>query len=560
MVDASRIGARAAESTTALNPLLGGINRRELYGAVALMLRQTVTSPMATGKFMVGMTKDTVDIARGKSSYAPAPKDRRFHDAAWHFNPFYKASMQYWMAMQSGLDKWVDDLQLSELEHARAKFVMSMITDALAPTNRLTGNPAALKKIVDTGGVSLVQGLRNAYTDLTKNGGMPSQVDKRPFKVGENVATTPGQVVWKNELLELIQYEPTTEEVHKTPFLIIPPQINKFYANDLSPDKSIVQHLLRNNIQTFCVSWRNPTRKHRDWGLETYVDSLIEAADVIAKITRSKKLNISGACSGGITTATFASALAAREDDRINALTFMVCVLDPQRDDSELGEIVSERSLEIARKMSKRSGVLKGDSLARMFAWMRPNDLVWSYVVNNYLLGQDPPPFDVLFWNNDTTNLPARLHSDYLDFALKQPFSNPGTTDMAGHVIDMGKVTQDAFIVAGVTDHITPWKACYRTTQILGSENVEFVLSNRGHIQSLLNPPGHPKSKYYTNSAVAETPDQWLETAEEHGGSWWDMWAEWLKERSGDLKTSPKSLGSKAYPPLVPAPGAYVHE
>ena len=558
--DPEEIARQAAESTNALNPLLGGLNRKELLGAVALMLRQSMTSPVATGKLMAGMTKDTVEILRGKSEYAPARKDRRFQDAAWHFNPFYKANMQYWMAMQKGLTNWVDELNMGELEHARAKFVMGMIVDALAPTNRLTGNPAAIKKIVDTGGVSLVQGLRNAYNDLTKNGGMPSQVDKRPFKVGENLATTPGQVIWRNEMVELIQYENTEAEVHKTPFMVIPPQINKFYANDLSPDKSIVQYLLKNQIQPFMISWRNPTKKHRDWGMTEYVDSLLEASDVIMKVTRSKKINISGACSGGITTATFASALAAADDDRVNSLTLMVCVLDPQRDDSEIGEIASERSLEIARSISKRQGVLKGDSLARMFAWMRPNDLVWSYVVNNYLLGQDPPPFDVLYWNNDTTNLPAQLHSDYLDLAITQPFANPGEVEIANHKLDMRKLDQDTFVVAGVTDHITPWKACYRSTQILANSDVKFILSNSGHIQSLLNPPGNPKSKFYTNDTIAPTADEWLADAEEHRGSWWELWAEWLKERSGELKAAPKSLGSKAFPRLVPAPGTYVHE
>lgn len=364
--NSDQIAGQAAETTNALNPLLGGFNRQEMIGAVALMLRQGMTSPMATGKFMTELTKDTVDIVRGKSNYQPDPKDRRFQDPAWVFNPFYKANMQYWMAMQKGLTNWVDEIKLGELEHARAKFVMGMIVDAMAPTNRLTGNPTAIKKVVDTGGVSLLQGLRNAYNDVMKNGGMPSQVDKRPFKVGENIATTPGQVIWRNELLELIQYECTEEQVHKIPFLIIPPQINKYYANDLTADKSIIQFLQRTGIQPFTISWRNPTKKHRHWGMTEYVGSLIDATEVMQKVTKSKKINISGACSGGITTAIFASALAARDDDRVNSLTVMVCVLDPQRDDSEIGEMVSERSLEIARSVSKREGILKGDSLARM--------------------------------------------------------------------------------------------------------------------------------------------------------------------------------------------------
>ncbi|MEO0722266.1 MAG: alpha/beta fold hydrolase, partial [Pseudomonadota bacterium] len=367
-----------------------------------------------------------------------------------------------------------------------------------------------------------------------------------------------GEVVWKNDILELIQYQPLTEKVHRVPMLIIPPQINKFYASDLTPMTSIIQFLLAMEMQPFIISWRNPTKKHAHWGLQDYVDSLIQATEVIKKITGSAKINVDGACSGGITTATFASTLAAAGDNRINTITFKVCVLNPRPDDSDLGQIVSENSLEIARKISKRQGILKGDDLARMFAWMRPNDLVWNYVVNNYLMGEDPPPYDVLYWNNDTTNLPAALHSDYMDFALHQPFDKPGEVEIAGHQADLTKVNCDAFVVAGLTDHITPWKACYRTTQLLGSENVEFVLSSSGHLQALINPPGNPKAKYYRNASIPDTSEKWIEGAELTPGSWWPAWAEWLKARSGAMKRAPKACGSAAFPPLYPAPGRYV--
>ena len=554
------IAAKAAETTTALNPLMGGINREELLGAVAMMLRQTTTNPKATAKFAGRMTKENIEILLGKSDRAPDPKDRRFKDPAWAHNPFYKRGLQTYLAMQDNLDEWVGDLAMGEIEHARAQFVLGMITDALAPTNSFIGNPAARKRAIESGGLSLVKGLKNAYTDLTKNGGMPSQVDSRPFEVGKNLATTPGQVVWRNEIIELIQYAPMTDKVHRIPYLIIPPQINKFYANDLTPMTSIVQFLLAHNQQTFVISWRNPTKEHAHWGLTEYVDALIQATDVMRHITGSAKVNVSGACSGGITTATLASLLASADDKRINSISMFVCVLDPQKDDSDLGQIVSERSLEIARRYSRRKGILEGESLARMFAWMRPNDLVWNYVVNNYLLGQDPPPYDVLFWNNDTTNLPAQLHSDYLDMGLTQPFSNPGKVEIAGHIADLTAVTADTFIVAGVTDHITPWKACYRTTKLLGSDNIEFTLSNSGHLQSLLNPPMNPKAQYFKNPDLSGTPEEWAEGAEEVKGSWWPRWAEWLGERSGALKAAPKTLGSDAFPPLCPSPGTYVHE
>lgn len=551
---------KAAKAFADMNPLMPGSNPQEMVGAVAAMLRTTMNNPVTTAKAASRIASDSAKIMMGRSDRAADARDRRFKDAAWSENPVYKRGMQAYLSTQEHLNDWVANLSMTELEHARAKFMTSMITDAMAPTNTLLGNPAASKKVLETGGMSLLKGLKNAYTDLTKNGGLPSQVDKRPFKVGENLATSRGKVIWKNEMLELIQYEPVTEKVHPVPVLIVPPQINKFYAMDLSPAISMVQFLLAQQMQTFVVSWRNPQKEHAHWGMTDYIDSLIQASEVIRKVTRSRKVNIAGACSGGITAATLASLFAAAGEDRINSLTFMVCVLNPQRDDSELGQIVSDESLEVARKYSRRKGILKGDDLARMFAWMRPNDLVWNYVVNNYLMGEDPPPFDILYWNNDSTNLPAQLHSDYLDMGLNQPFDHPGEFEVAGHPVDLSKVTADAFVVAGLTDHITPWKACYRTTQLLGSDNVEFVLSSSGHIQSLLNPPGNPKAKMFRNPEIAEDADAWVAQAKEEVGSWWPVWGQWLKDRSGKLKAAPGACGNEAFPALYDAPGRYVFD
>lgn len=552
--------ANAADNVVALNPIVG-LAREDLVSAVAVMLRETAGKPVTAVKHMREFGDELVKIVRDQSDLAPDPKDRRFQDPTWRTNRFYKAGMQYYLAVQKGVGAWMKDLKLDELERARANFVVQMLLDSLSPTNTLIGNPTAVKRAFETGGGSLMRGLKNAYADITENEGLVSQVDKRPFKIGQNVATSKGAVVFKTEMMELIQYAPTTEQVHKIPLLIIPPQINKFYVNDLTPEKSIVKYLCDAGVQTFVVSWRNPLPEHRDWGLAEYVDSLIQAMDVIQEITKSKKINVSGACSGGITTATLLSKLASRDDARVNAFVLMVCVLDPQADDTEAGALVSKHGIEMARRRSAKKGVLDGTSLARTFAWLRPNDLVWNYVVNNYLLGEDPPPFDVLFWNNDTTNLPAQLHSDYLRVYELQPFADRGTAELAGHVVDLSRVTQDCFIVAGVTDHITPWKACYRTTQMLGSQNIEFVLSHSGHIQALLNPPGNPKAKYYRNAnKPPANVDAWMMGASEHQGSWWPHWKEWLVARSGEQKKAPAKLGSKQYPPGEPAPGAYAFE
>ncbi len=551
------LGDEAAQNTVALTAMMG-LAREDLMGAVALMMREVTAKPATTTKHLKALGDDVVKILKNESDLAPDAKDKRFQDITFKYNPIYRMGMQYYLAVQKNVGTWLADLELDEMEKARANFVSQMIIDSISPTNTLVGNPAAIKRAYESGGMSLIKGLQNAYRDLTENGGQVSQVDKRPFKVGENLATSKGAVVYKTEMMELIQYSPTTEQVHAIPFLIIPPQINKAYVNDLSPDKSIVRFLCSLGLTTFLVSWRNPRVEHRDWGLAAYVDELIKASDVIMEITKSKKLNVSGACSGGITTATFLSKLAAIGDTRVNAVSLMVNVLDPQKDDSEVGALVSEHGIELARQRSAKKGILEGDSLGRMFAWMRPNDLIWNYVINNYLMGQDPPPFDVLFWNNDTTNLPAKLHSDYLDMYPKQPFARPGEVEFAGHVVDLTKVKNDLIVIAGVTDHITPWKACYRTTQLIGSENIEFILSHSGHIQALLNPPGNPKSKYYRNEGKPpRTTDEWMAGATEVPGSWWPFWGEWLKARSGAMKAAPAEVGNKNHPAGDAAPGRY---
>jgi polyhydroxyalkanoate synthase subunit PhaC len=546
------------EAGVALNPLVG-LAREDLVGAVSVMLRETATKPGRTMKHMRMFADDVVKIVSNKSELAASPKDKRFMDAAWNANPFYRAGMQYYLAVQKGVNRWVEDLDLDELERARASFVSGMIIDSIAPTNTLLGNPSALKKAMETGGGSLIRGLKNAYNDMVHNDMMVSQVDSRPFKLGENIATSKGAVIYRTEIMELIQYSATTDDVHETPLLIIPPQINKSYINDLSPEKSIVKYECDNGIQPFLISWRNPTVEHREWGLDDYVDAIVEAIGVTCEVTGAKSVNLAGACSGGITTATLLSKLAAEKDKRVNAVTLMVTVLAPEKTDSEVGALVSDHGIALARERSAKKGILEGASLARMFAWLRPNDLIWNYVINNYLHGEDPPAFDILHWNNDATNLTAALHSDYLRVYEEQPFTNPGKSTMSGHQVNLTKVTNDMFILAGVTDHITPWMACYRTTQLFGSKNIEFVLSQSGHIQAILNPPGNPKAKFFRSAKPPpKTPDAWMKQADEHAGSWWPFWINWLKERSGKTKKAAKALGSKKHPAGDPAPGRYV--
>ena len=557
----------AAQSTTALGPLMG-LAREDFIGAIGLLLRETASDPARTMRHAQAFSEDVVKIMMGQSELSPDPKDKRFMDPAWRFNPFFKAGAQYYLAVQKGMKSWIDELELDALERDRANFISAIIIDALAPTNSLIGNPTAQKRIVDSGGLSLLKGLKNAYNDMVYNDGMVSQVDKKPFTLGENVATSKGNVVYRDEIMELIQYAPTTDEVYAIPQLTIPPQINKMYINDLSPEKSVVKWQVDNGIQTFVISWRNPQKEHGAWAMADYIAACTRALDVVCEITGSKKVNVSGGCSGGQTLAMLVSKLQASGDDRIGSVTLMVCVLHPKQTDIEAGSLMSDNGLALAKQRAARKGVIKGSDLSRGFAWLRPNDLIWNYVINNYLMGEDPPAFDVLFWNADATNLSASLMGDFLHIYETLAFTRKGEVEMVGHKIDLSKVTNDLFILGGVTDHITPWRACYRSTQLFGSKNIDFILSQSGHMQAILNPPTNPKAKYFkmkgnTPTKAGKTPadvDDWLAKAEEVKGSWWPYWMEWVQARSGDKVPAPAATGSKKHPALEPAPGLYVLE
>ncbi|WP_379550753.1 PHA/PHB synthase family protein [Qipengyuania sp. DGS5-3] len=550
----------AAQSTSALGPLVG-LTREDIFGAVAVLLRETASDPQRLMRHSKAMGDDMIKIMTGKSELAPEPKDRRFKDHAWQYNPFMRAGMQYYLAVQKGMANWLEELELDELERDRARFISNIIIDSVAPTNTLIGNPTAQKMAIDSGGLSLIKGLKNAYDDMVHNKGMVSQVDKKPFKLGENIAISKGSVVLRTEMMELVHYAPTTDEVYEIPQLTIPPQINKMYINDLSPEKSVVKYQVDNGIQTFVISWKNPTKDEGHWDMADYVRSCREAMEAVAKITKSKKVNVSAGCSGGQTAAMLASKMASDKDDLLGALTLMVCVLHPKQNDIEAGSLISDNGLQLARRRADKKSIIKGDDLARGFAWLRPNDLIWNYVINNYLLGQDPPAFDVLFWNADATNLSASLMGDFLTVFETLAFTKKGEVEMIDHKVDLSKVKSDLFILGGVTDHITPWKATYRSTQLFGSKDVTYVLSHSGHMQAILNPPGNPKAKYYLPKKAGKLPDtadKWLETTEEVAGSWWPYWMEWLQKRGGKKKKAPKQLGNKAYTPLDPAPGLYV--
>lgn len=494
----------------------------------------------------------------GSASIMPEPGDKRFRDPVWSSNPAYKMVMQNYLAWSRAFYDWIDGLDVSVRDKMRAKLAAGLLADTLSPTNAVLTNPAAMKTTLEHGGRNLIKGTGQMLTDMIENGGLPSMVDKSKFTVGENVGISPGRVVYAEDHLELIQYAPQTEQVFARPVFVVPPQINKFYVWDLAPERSIVENLVREGHTVFIVSWRNPTEAQADWDMESYVHALDRATAVACDITGSPDLNIVGACSGGITAAILLAYWAAKGIPRANSLCLFVAVLDVTgARNTAMGLLTNMETLELARMFSASKGVLEGKDLERAFAWLRPNDLIWAYWVNNYLLGSEPPAFDILFWNSDTTNLPAALHADMLDLLRAGGMTGETGPVIDGHQLTLKSITCDTYLMGGETDHITPWDGCYLTRQGLGG-NSTFVLSQAGHIQSLINPPGNRKARFKTNTGDHDSPETFLEGAETHEGSWWPHWNAWLAERAGDKVAARKSVGSSTHKPKAAAPGTYV--
>jgi polyhydroxyalkanoate synthase len=558
---ADGLSDQASRHTLALNPLVG-LRAQDFLDSAGTLFKAMLHEPRVAVTAWLSFLGELGEIVSGKSDRAPQPGDKRFTDPTWTNSALHSRLLKAYLAWAAAVDNFVAQTSLSEVDKQRASLITTILIDALAPTNSLVANPAAMRKLLDTGGESLWKGLRNYVEDLVKNGALPSQVDTSAFKVGQNLATTPGSVIFRNELVELIQYAPTTTTVRKRPLVITPPQINKYYATDLSPDKSLIRFLIDGGMQTFAVSWRNPTVENRDWGLDTYLAALDEAVDAALDITGSDDITMMGSCSGGITSVAYLAVFGAAKEQKIRNLVLAVCMLDTSAvTDSAFGSLITPATMHAAKVTSRLRGVLDGHDLARMFAWMRPNDLIWNYWTNNYLLGNTPPAFDILYWNADTTRLPARLHGDYIDLYFTNPFVNPGKLTLNGVTIDMGTVRGkvDSYVVSGLTDHITPWKVAYKSARVLGDETT-FVLSNSGHLQSLLNPPTNKKASYTIGPINPAGPDAFALSAEKRQGSWWLDWRDWLHKRSGEEVDAPRSLGNERHPAIAPAPGTYVFE
>jgi polyhydroxyalkanoate synthase subunit PhaC len=538
---------------------LGVLNRVNPGGSGLRLAAALATRP----RLVAGRTRDLLGelarIAAGTSQVQPSRRDRRFTDPGWAGNPLLRRVLQAYLATAETAEGLAQAADLDWADAERTGFVLTNLIDALAPSNNPALNPAAVKAAIDTGGGSALAGLRHFAADMASPPRIPSMVEPDAFKVGVDLAVTPGAVVARTEVFELIQYRPATPAVRQVPLLIVPPTINKYYVIDLAPGRSMVEYLVGSGMQVFMMSWRNPDSRHATWDFDTYGQAVLDAMDAIARITGSEQTAITGTCSGGIIAAMVAAHLAQTgRQDQIAALTLLVTVLDQSR--AGLGSaVIDERNARLAAAASAARGYLDGRSLAEVFAWLRPNDLIWNYWVNNYLLGRTPPPFDILSWNADTTRMTAGLHRDFLQMGVSNALARPGGVTMLGSPVDLGAIDRDSYLVAGITDHICPWQSCYRSTGLLGGSK-RFVLSTSGHIAAMVNPPGNDKARYQVAKDSPQDPAGWLRRAETCHGSWWPDYAAWLAERCGEEEAAPAELGGGGLTPICDAPGTYVYD
>jgi polyhydroxyalkanoate synthase len=564
MTEQSSFSDSAADAAGALDLMLAdaalGPLRRMLPGmagprfAAALARRPGRLAARGTD-----LLREYAHIAAGQSAVSPEKGDRRFTDPAWTGNPVLHRLVQAYLATARTTESLVADAELQWRDDERIRFLVTNLIDALSPSNNPVISPVAWKAAIDTGGASAVRGVSNLVADLASPPRIPSMVETSAFDVGRTLALTPGAVVERAPLYELIQYAPRTEQVAATPLLIVPPVINKYYVVDLAPGRSMIEYLVSQGHQVFVVSWRNPDARHRDNGFDAYARCILDALDAVRRIRQVERAHVLGLCSGGILASMTAAYLAETgELDALATLSLGVTVLD-QATAGLAAAAIDETTARAAIASSARRGYLDGRSLAEVFAWLRPNDLIWNYWVNNYLQGRKPPAFDVLFWNADTTRMAAQLHHDFITLALSNGLTKPGDATICGMPFDLFKVDVDSYVIAGVSDHICPWQSCYASTQLLGGET-RFVLSTAGHIASLVNPPDNRKSTFRTAGENPPDPEEWLRKAKTEKGSWWPDYSRWLAARSGPLVTSPGTLGSADYPPREPAPGTYVFD
>ncbi|MBZ8138899.1 class I poly(R)-hydroxyalkanoic acid synthase [Rubrivivax gelatinosus] len=552
-------------------PAAGGEHAAAFGAAVGDLLKSMVglrvpqeTLATLQGEYLKAASdiwNEALQRASAEAAAGSPLADRRFGAEEWAQNPAAAYTAQMYLLNARMLQRLADAVQGEDKARARVRFAVQQWVEAASPSNFLAFNPEALRKALETQGQSIAAGVRHLVEDLSK--GHVSQTDETLFEVGRNVATTAGSVVFENDLFQLIEYQPLTPKVHERPMLFVPPCINKFYILDLQPENSVIRYTVEQGHRTFVMSWRNPDASMRDFGWDDYIErGPIAAIRTVQAITGSERINTLGFCVGGTILATALAVLAARGEEPAQSMTLLTTLLDFS-DTGVLDLFVDEagvqwREMTIGAQAPSGPGLLKGQELATTFSFLRPNDLVWNYVVGNYLKGETPPAFDLLYWNSDSTNLPGPMYCWYLrHMYLQNELKQPGALTVCGEKVDLGRIATPVFVYGSREDHIVPWAAAYASIPLLKSPRT-FVLGASGHIAGVINPPAKGKRCHWTNTATPDSADVWLAGATEHAGSWWPVWTEWLKPHGGKLVAAPKTPGNRRYKAIEPAPGRYV--
>jgi polyhydroxyalkanoate synthase subunit PhaC len=498
-------------------------------------------------------------LASGKRETlaAPEPGDRRFAAKEWRDNPYYDYLKQSYLLAARYLDELVEAAELEPQAKARVRFAARQWIDAMCPANFPATNPEALRQALDTKGESLARGLANLLGDVQKQ--RISQTKESAFEVGRNLAVTPGDVVYENDLIQLIQYKPTTAEVARRPLVMIPPCINKYYILDLQPENSFVAHAVAEGNTVFMLSWRNVEAEQGEYGWDDYLEQgMFQALRVAAEITKSEQVNALGFCVGGTLLGAGLAVLAEKNPSLVASATFLAAMLDFS-ETGQIGLFVDEPSVATREATIGAGGILSGRDLAFVFSSLRANDLIWPYVVNNYLLGGEPAAFDLLYWNSDSTNLPGPMYCYYLrNTYLENRLREPGALVNCGVRVDLGKVKLPIFVLATREDHIVPWRSAYRTIHLVGSKEKSFVLGASGHIAGVINPAAKNRRSHWVSDSYPRDAEAWFSQSGEVQGSWWPRWSQWLAKHDGGKRKAPAKPGNSKYKPIEPAPGRYV--
>ncbi len=556
--------ADPADPADAFGAAIGGMLKS--MSGLSLPMQQLAQIQTDYVKSATEVWNQSLQRLQPEASAQPAPiADRRFGSAEWASNPAAAFTAQMYLLNAKALMQMAEGVEGDAKTKGRIRFAVQQWIDAASPSNYLALNPEAMSKALETKGESIATGMQLLLQDLQK--GHVSQTDESVFEVGKNVATTAGAVVFENDLFQLIEYTPLTAKVHERPMLFVPPCINKYYILDLQPDNSVIRYTVEQGHRTFVVSWRNPDESLVNKTWDDYIqEGPITAIGVVQAITGSKTINTLGFCVGGTLLSTALAVLAARGEQPAHSVTLLTTLLD--FDSSGILDIFIDETMVQMREMTlgehapSGPGLLKGKELATTFSFLRPNDLVWNYVVGNYLKGEAPPPFDLLYWNGDSTNLPGPMYCWYLRHTyLQNELKQPGKLTVCGEQVDLGAIEAPFFIYGSREDHIVPWTAAYNSVPLISGKK-RFVLGASGHIAGVINPPAKGKRSHWTNDPadgqLPATAEAWLAGATEHPGSWWTTWSDWLKPLGGKLVAAPKAPGSAKYKAIEPAPGRYV--